>query len=90
MVDIINNDGFKSYNTKQVISELQKNILQDKSIERSDEYQQAYRYSLELQDNIINIFKSDNPSFNENKFNVEVSKLNGTYSDYIPNDLNIR
>jgi|TARA_R110000823_G_C15540669_1_gene458091 hypothetical protein len=74
----------------KVISELQINILQDKSIERGDEYQQAYRYSLELQDNIINIFKADNPSFNESKFNDEVSKLNGTYSDYIPTDLNIR
>ena len=70
----------------KVISELQTNILQDKSIERGDVYQQAYRYSLELQDNIINIFKADNPSFNESKFNDEVSKLNGTYSSEVPTD----
>ena len=70
----------------KVISKLQTNILQDKSIERGDEYQQAYRYSLELQDNIINIFKADNPSFNESKFNDEVSKLNGTYSSEVPTD----
>ncbi len=74
----------------KVISELQTNILQDKSIERGDEYQQAYRYSLELEESMINIFKEDNPKFNETTFRNYVLDLNGTYSDYIPTYLNIR
>lgn len=65
----------------KVVSELQSNILNDKSIQRGDEYQQAYRYSLELQDNLINIFKKDNPRFDKNKFNDAILKLNGQYNN---------